>query len=63
MLFHLISRRFVVLLNGRGDGLHKGSGLKRDSNICRKSYKFGGLKKNPIKICGGAVAVSDLVAQ
>lgn len=53
-MFHFISRRDVVLLGTRIDGLCNGPSLKR-YKIYRKFDTFGELeKKNPIKIdsCG-----------
>lgn len=55
LIFNFISRRDVVLLDTRIDGLCNGPSLKRNNEICRKFDKFGELKKkNPVKIgsCG-----------
>lgn len=52
LIFNFICKRNVVLLDTRIDGLCNGPSLKRDKKICRKTDKFGELKKkNPIKIC------------
>lgn len=51
LIFNFISRRDVVLLDTRIDGLCNGPSLKRNNRTCRKFDKFGELKKkNPIEI-------------